>query len=201
MIWIIIKNYENSLTSIINYKEDVVSYICLNSSGNLLAVANEKGNEIKIYNCLNGNLMGDLHRGNEKAEINYICFDKLTNYLAVTSDRGTVHIWSMKTFLQKLIDFNKNNINKENFDKKEENGENDKINNEINELPINKKLMFSQSEISFGKIRINTKKSICSFQENNIIVVVTYEGIYYRAKFDNKLGGDCQIIEQKDLKI
>ena len=107
----------------------------------------------------------------------------------------------MKTFLQKLIDFNKNNINKENFDKKEENGENDKINNEINELPINKKLMFSQSEISFGKIRINTKKSICSFQENNIIVVVTYEGIYYRAKFDNKLGGDCQIIEQKDLKI
>ena len=198
---IIIKNYENSLTSIINYKEDVVSYICLNSSGNLLAVANEKGNEIKIYNCLNGDLMGDLHRGNEKAEINYICFDKSTNYLAVTSDRGTIHIWSMKTFLQKLIDFNKNNINKENFDKKEENGENDKINNEINELPINKKLMFSQSEISFGKIRINTKKSICSFQENNIIVVVTYEGIYYQAKFDNKLSGDCQIIEQKDLKI
>ena len=64
----------------------------------------------------------------------------------------------MKTFLQKLIDFNKNNINKENFDKKEENGENDKINNEINELPINKKLMFSQSEISFGKIRINIFK-------------------------------------------
>ena len=35
--------------------------------------------------------------------------------------------------------------------------------------------------------------------ENNIIVVVTTEGIYYQAQLDTKNGGTCKIIEQKDI--
>ena len=188
-IHINIKNYEKNSEVKINIKEEIVSFLCLNNLGNLLAVANDKGNEIKIYSGINGDFLADFLRGKEKAEINCICFDKLNNFLAVTSDRGTIHIWSLKKVLQKL------NINDK--DKNEEN----KINNEINELPENKKLLFSQNEKSFAKIRLNSNKSICSFQENNIIVVITYEGIYYQAKLDTKNGGICQIIEQKELKI
>ena len=47
-----IKNYENSSEININTKEDMISYICLNYVGNLLAIANEKGSEIKIYDCI-----------------------------------------------------------------------------------------------------------------------------------------------------
>ena len=174
-----IKNYDNNYEKEINTKEENISYICLNNFGNLIAIANEKGNEIKIYSCLNGELLNDFHRGKEKAEINYICFDKFNNYLAITSDRGTIHIWSLKGALQKLNDINTN----------------------IKDLPSNKKLMFSQNEKSFAKIRINSNKSICSFQENNIIIVVTYEGKYYQALLDTKHGGDCQINGEIDLKI
>ena len=174
-----IKNYDNNYEKEINTKEENISYICLNNFGNLIAIANEKGNEIKIYSCLNGELLNDFHRGKEKAEINYICFDKFDNYLAITSDRGTIHIWSLKGALQKLNDINTN----------------------IKDLPSNKKLMFSQNEKSFAKIRINSNKSICSFQENNIIIVVTYEGKYYQALLDTKHGGDCQINGEIDLKI
>jgi len=190
-----IKNYETNSEIKINIKEEMISYLCLNNLGNLLAISNDKGNEIKIYNCINGDLLADLYRGKEKAEINCICFDKLNNFLAVTSDRGTIHIWSLKKVLQKLIV-----LRKESLVDRDINDEN-KINNEINELPENKKLIFSQNEKSFAKIRLNSKKSICSFQDNNTIVVITYEGIYYKAKLDAKNGGTCQIIEQKDLKI
>ena len=189
--YINIKNYENNSEVKIKIKEENLSYLCLNNLGNLLAMANDKGNEIKIYNCLNGDLLAEYHRGKEKAEISYICFEKFNNFLAVTSNRGTIHIWSLKTVLQKLTTNDK--------DKNLENTPNNEV--KINELPDNKKLIFSQIEKSFAKIRLNTNKSICSFQENNIIVVVTYEGIYYQAKLDIKNGGYCQIIEQKELKI
>ena len=200
-----IKNYENSSEININTKEDMISYICLNYVGNLLAIANEKGSEIKIYDCINGNSLRHLYRGIEKAEINYICFDKTSNYLAVTSDRGTIHIWSMRGVFQKLIDINKKN-SKDSIDDNEKDDE-EKINNEINdinnikELPKNKKSLFSKNEKSFAKIRLHSNKSICSFQENNIIIVVTFEGKYYQAQLDTKNGGNCQIMGEIDLKI
>ena len=200
-----IKNYETLKEIEINTQEEILSYISLNHQGNLLAVANEKGINIKIYNCLNGDLLGDLYRGKEKAEIHYICFDKLSNYLALTSDRGTIHIWTLKRVQQKLIESNNNDIKeiKKEEDESLKNKENKEniIIDEIDELPENKKKIFSKNEKSFAQIRLNSKKSICSFQENNIIVVITHEGIYYQVKLEPKHGGNCQIIQQKELKI
>ena len=170
--------------------------------GNLLAVANEKGNEIKIYSCLSGDSLRCLYRGMEKAEINYICFDKFSNYLAVSSDRGTIHIWSMKGIFQQLIDINKKNSN-DFFIDIEKNDE-DKIKNEIkdnNKLPKNKTSFFSKNEKSFARIKLQANKSICSFQENNIIIAITYDGKYYQAQLDTKIGGHCQIMGEIDLKI
>ena len=46
--------------------------------------------------------MAQFYRGKDKAEINYICFDKLSNFLAVTSDRGTIHKWSLGGVIEKL---------------------------------------------------------------------------------------------------
>ena len=60
-------------------------------------------------------------------------------------------------------------------------------------------MIFSNNEKSFAKIRLKSNKSIVSFMENNIIVVVTIEGKYYQALLDTKNGGICKIIEQKDL--
>ena len=191
-IYINIKNYKNSTDIKIDLKDEMISFISLNNIGNLLAIANDKGNEIKIFSCIKGELLAQFFRGKEKAEISCICFEHLNNFIAVSSDRGTIHIWSLKKTLHKLIE-----IKEENKDDKDNNDEN-KINN-IDELPENKKLIFSNNEKSFAKIRLKSNKSIVSFMENNIIVVVTIEGKYYQALLDTKNGGICKIIEQKDL--
>ena len=111
----------------------------------------------------------------------------------------------MKRVQQKLIESNNNDIKeiKKEEDESLKNKENKEniIIDEIDELPENKKKIFSKNEKSFAQIRLNSKKSICSFQENNIIVVITHEGIYYQAKLEPKHGGNCQIIQQKELKI
>ena len=217
---VMIKNYEKEKGIQFIAQEDSISYISLNNSGTLLATSNEKGTLIKIHSCINGDLLSQFKRGKEKAEINYICFDKLSYYLAVTSDRGTIHIWSLGEVAEKLkniqeeeedikkidqdnnedenIDEDENNENKININKNENKQENKEIYN-TNNLPRNKKTIFGQAEKSFAQIRINSSKSICSFQKHNIIVIVTDEGIYYQAQLDTKIGGNCKIIFEDSL--
>ena len=196
--YITVKNYTKGNSLKIFAQEDTISYIALNNDGSLLATSNEKGTLIKLHSCINGNLLAQFYRGKDKAEINYICFDKLSNFLAVTSDRGTIHIWSLGGVIEKLKEIGGDEKIE---DKKIEDDEN-KINDEketekdinLENLPRNKKVMFSQNEKSFAQIRINSNKSICSFQKNNIIVAISYDGMYYQAQLDTKNGGNCKII-------
>ena len=201
--YITVKNYTKGNSLKIFAQEDTISYIALNNDGSLLATSNEKGTLIKLHSCINGNLLAQFYRGKDKAEINYICFDKLSNFLAVTSDRGTIHIWSLGGVIEKLKEIGGDEKIE---DKKIEDDEN-KINDELEiekdinleNLPRNKKVMFSQNEKSFAQIRINSNKSICSFQKNNIIVAISYDGMYYQAQLDTKIGGNCKIIFQDSL--
>ena len=201
--YITVKNYTKGNSLKIFAQEDTISYIALNNDGSLLATSNEKGTLIKLHSCINGNLLAQFYRGKDKAEINYICFDKLSNFLAVTSDRGTIHIWSLVGVIEKLKEIGGDEKIE---DKKIEDDEN-KINDELEiekdinleNLPRNKKVMFSQNEKSFAQIRINSNKSICSFQKNNIIVAISYDGMYYQAQLDTKNGGNCKIIFQDSL--
>jgi WD40 repeat protein len=201
--YITVKNYTKGNSLKIFAQEDTISYIALNNDGSLLATSNEKGTLIKLHSCINGNLLAQFYRGKDKAEINYICFDKLSNFLAVTSDRGTIHIWSLGGVIEKLKEIGGDEKIE---DKKIEDHEN-KINDEretekdinLENLPRNKKVMFSQNEKSFAQIRINSNKSICSFQKNNIIVAISYDGMYYQAQLDTKNGGNCKIIFQDSL--
>jgi len=217
-----IKNYERQKEIQVIAQDDSITYLSLNHEGTLLATSNEKGTIIKIHSCVNGDLLSQFKRGKEKAEIHCICFDKFSNFLAVTSDRGTIHIWSLGDVTEKI----KNIKEKEEEDVKKidqdieedddrfgdvDSNEN-KINiieekkddieiNDLNDLPKNKKTIFGQLEKSFAQIRINTNNSICCFLKKYIIAVITYEGIYYQAQLDTKIGGNCKIILQESLNI
>lgn len=217
---VMIKNYENQKGIQIIAQEDSITYLSINHEGTLLATSNEKGTIIKIHSCVNGDLLSQFKRGKEKAEIHCICFDKFSNFLAVTSDRGTIHVWSLGDVTEKVKNIKE--IEEEDVKKIDQDNEEDdnrfgdidsnEINiieekdddieiNDLSDLPKNKKTIFGQLEKSFAQIRINSNKSICCFLKNYIIAVITYEGIYYQAQLDTKIGGNCQIILEEDLNI
>ena len=208
---IIVKNYDKDTKREINAQDDSISCISLNNDGTLLATSNEKGIIIRIHSCVNGDLLSQFKRGMEKVEINYICFDNLNNYLAVTNDKGTIHIWSLSKVVDNLKNIKKNgntlgvgkNIinNQDNNDnnKKFEINDNEQENVEKNNLPTNKKTILGKDEKSFARIKLNSN-SICSFQKDNIIFVATYDGMYYKALLDTKNGGHCKIILQDSLR-
>ena len=130
---ITIKNYEEKVLFTYTAQEDSVSKMNINCSGTLIATSNENGTTIKIHSCKDGIFLQEFRRGHEKAKINYICFDNDSKLMAVSSSRGTIHIFSMGSTIKKLKEHE--NIKKEREkEKKEKDGnKNNEENKEIND--------------------------------------------------------------------
>jgi WD40 repeat protein len=79
----------------------------LNSDGVLVATASEKGTLIRICRVDTGERLQELRRGKENAEIYCISFSPTYLYLACTSDRGTIHIFSLDKVNEKIKDLKK----------------------------------------------------------------------------------------------
>ena len=137
-----IKNYEKRDIMTFSPQDDSVSKIAMNNNGTLIVTANENGTIIRIHSCIDGALLQEFKRGHEKAKINYICFDNDSKLMAVSSSRGTIHIFSMGSTIKKLKEHEKEKKNAEKKEKeKNENIKEEKNKEEkIIEEQINKDL-------------------------------------------------------------
>jgi WD40 repeat protein len=203
-----IKNYEKSTNINVLAHEKTIGNIVLTNNGDLMASATEMGTIIRIFSTDNGNLVQEVRRGKEKAQIKCICFESNNKFMAATSTRGTVHIWSLSTALKNLGKKNEDNENEKNkvknneiTEEKETEGTNSIENKRsiFNVLPNILGGDFFNSEWSFAQVRIKEPKSICTFGPDNSIVVVSNDGKYYQATFDPKTGGECTKIQEKSI--
>ena len=203
-----IKNYEKSTNIDVLAHEKTIGNIVLTNNGDLMASATEMGTIIRIFSTDNGNLVQEVRRGKEKAQIKCICFEPNNKFMAATSTRGTVHIWSLSTALKNLGKKNEDNENEKNKDKnneiteeKETEGTNNIENKRsiFNVLPNILGGEFFNSEWSFAQVRIKEQKSICTLGSDNTIIIVCNNGKYYKAKIPMDKGGDCEIIKEENI--
>ena len=90
-----VNNYEKNKSIKIPAHQAALYAMCLNYNGTLLATASDKGTLIRIFSTETGQALSELRRGKEKAEINSITFDLKSQLLACTSDRNTIHIFTV----------------------------------------------------------------------------------------------------------
>lgn len=88
--------YEKNKSIKIPAHQAALSALCLNYQGTLLATASDKGTLLRIFSTETGHPLQELRRGAEKADIYSICFDMQSQWLACSSDRSTIHIFSIK---------------------------------------------------------------------------------------------------------
>lgn len=182
---VMIKNYDKQSSIPITAHQNALSCISLNNDGTILATASEKGTLIRVYQTENGNLIKELRRGAEKAEIYSIALDSSSKFLACSSDRKTIHIFSLKTQEEEK---------KEAEDAKNHKSVFGKITNFFGVQSA-----YFNSEWSFAQFRISEVKSICTFGPDSSIIVVSADGMYYQASFDPKVGGECTKLQEKDI--
>lgn len=172
------KNINNKKTKISAHQSEI-TYMSLNYKGDLLASCSEKGTIIRLFSTKEGKLLKELRRGTDYAEIYSLNFDKNSQYLICSSSKGTIHIFNIqenegvknpKSFLSSLSYY------------------------------INIQNDYLKNEWSFAQYHIDYKgKNIASFCPGiNNFVVLTENGMYYRASFSISTGGECGTIQKKD---
>ena len=182
-----IKNYDKSSVFYIKAHENNIAFIALSYDGSLLATASEQGTLIRIFNTDNGDLLQEVRRGKDRADIKYICFEPNYKYIAASSNKGTIHIWSLAQTLKTL---NKTSDDTNLVENKKSG---------FNWLPKFMGGEYFSSEWGFAQVRITDQRSICCFGKDNTIIIVSTEGKYYKAQIDVVNGGDCKIIEEEKL--
>ena len=152
-------------TSILAH-ESSLAVISLNFDGTRLATASSKGTLVRVFDTNSGSRLFELRRGAEKVDIYSISFNPQSDWLAVSSDKGTVHVFSLRS----TGDMNQKSS--------------------LSALSLVLPAYF-KSQWSFAQLRVPDYRSICCFgKDPNSLITLCADGSYYRAKFDPVLGGE-----------
>ena len=173
------ENKNNSTTKSITAHQTEITFMTLNPQGNIIASCGQKGSIIRLFNTSNGSLLKELRRGTDFAEIYSLNFDKTSQYVLCSSSKGTVHIFNVvknkavknpKSILSSIAPY------------------------------LNLQNSILDNEWSFAKFHIDCKNNnVANFvNKDNTIIVLTEDGMYYRAKFDLK-GGECKTLQEKNF--
>ena len=208
-----IKHYakKNELISLKAHKTPL-HYINLNQDGTMIGTCSLKGTLIRVYNIKKKELIREVRRGAESANINCISFDISQKYLLVGSDRKTIHIFFL---INNSINTTENQLNanssySQNVNYMEDSSISEDIKKKSSVEFDNKKSIFGgmsnflnlgkryfTSEWSFTKFKAYCPKMQSIFGPDNTIYVGTYDGKFYQTSFDPISGGECIKIQDE----
>ena len=179
--------YDAKKTTFIIAHETSLACAALNFDGTLLATASDKGTLVRIFDTNSGELVQELRRGADKAEIFSIAFDATSQWLAVSSDKGTVHVFKLKRAgAAAAADGDGKAAAAAAAD--------EKAADKGGAFSFIKGILpkYFSSEWSFAQFRVPDVRTIVAFgTEKNSIIVVASDGSFYKALFDPQNGGEC----------
>lgn len=77
--------------------EHDLAFLQLNGSGTVLATASSEGTLIRVWDTKTGHKLHELRRGSSKESITSIAFNYDSSQIAVSSLKGTIHVFSTDT--------------------------------------------------------------------------------------------------------
>lgn len=182
-----IELYDRKKTTVIPAAHNhPLACMALNSDGSRLATASVEGTLIRIFDTMTGERLQEVRRGMDHAQIYSICFSNNSNWLAASSDKGTVHIFSI--------------------DGKEAKQEKNQASNRVSSFNFMSSVLpsYFSSQWSFAQYRVPDlpqyrqtdrvpdPRTIVSFGADNSLIVISANGIFYKAVFDpNTQGSEC----------
>ena len=198
--------YDLGVTKFISAHDGELAQLQLTLDGALLATASEKGTLIRVYDTATATLMHEFRRGADRATVYSIAFAPGKDFLAVSSDKGTVHVYVVPE---------RASAGGRGGGGGAGGGADGVPNGGADGVPspaegsnqeggvVDAKAAFSfvkgflpkyfSSEWSLAQFKLpDFTRSLVAFgPEPNTLIVVTVEGTYYKVGFDPKSGGAC----------
>ncbi|KAI3449515.1 hypothetical protein Pfo_006180 [Paulownia fortunei] len=184
-----VEHYASKRTKFIMAHDSRIACFTLSQDGNLLATASSKGTLVRIYNTHDGSLLQEVRRGADRAEIYSLAFSPTAQWLAVSSDKGTVHVFGLKV--------NSGNTGSERLNSPPD--QNPSIMTASSSLSFIKGVLpkYFSSEWSVAQFRLpEGSQYIVAFgHQKNTVVILGLDGSFYRCKFDPATGGEMTQLE------
>ncbi|XP_058110774.1 autophagy-related protein 18d-like isoform X2 [Magnolia sinica] len=91
-----IEHFGLKVTKLISAHDSHIACLTLTLDGLLLATASTKGTLIRIFNTMDGTRLQEVRRGANTADIYSIAFSPAVQWMVVSSDKGTVHVFRLR---------------------------------------------------------------------------------------------------------
>jgi WD40 repeat protein len=171
----------------ISAHETAVTCLALSFDGTRLATASEKGTLVRIFDTATGNTLQEVRRGADRAEIYSIAFNKDCSWLAVSSDKGTVHIFNIGPKCGRSSDSKSSSSSDASSNPSQ-------AVQEVKRAPANPRSSLSffknmlpkyfSSEWSFAQFRVPDVRTVVAFgPEKNSVIVVAADGTFFKTLF------------------
>ncbi|KAL5561512.1 hypothetical protein UlMin_031259 [Ulmus minor] len=183
-----VEHYSSRRTKYIVAHDSRIACLALTSDGQVLATASTKGTLVRVFNTVDGTLLQEVRRGADRAEIYSLAFSSTTQWLAVSSDKGTVHVFSLK--------FNSGSTGNE----KSQNASRSSLAAaSVPSLSFIKGVLpkYFSSEWSVAQFRLveNSQYIVAFGHMKNTIIILGMDGSFYRCQFDPVNGGEMNQLE------
>lgn len=184
-----VEHYGSKRTKFIMAHDSRIACFALTQDGRLLATASSKGTLVRIFNTLDGSLLQEVRRGADRAEIYSLAFSSTAQWLAVSSDKGTVHVFSLKVDSGSL-----------GIDRSRSGSEPSlSTSSAISSLSFIKGVLprYFSSEWSVAQFRLpEGSQYIVAFgHQKNTVVILGMDGSFYRCEFNPLTGGEMSQLE------
>ncbi|KAI9099173.1 hypothetical protein K1719_024940 [Acacia pycnantha] len=184
-----VEHYASKRTKFIMAHDSRIACFALTQDGRLLATASSKGTLVRIFNTLDGSLLQEVRRGADRAEIYSLAFSATAQCLAVSSDKGTVHVFNLKVDSGLL-----------GLERVQSASESNPANpSAASSLSFIKGVLpkYFSSEWSVAQFRLHEGlQHIVAFGHlKNTIVILGMDGSFYRCQFDPVNGGEMSQVE------
>lgn len=194
-----IEHFGLKVTKLISAHDSQIACLTLTLDGLLLATASVKGTLIRIFNTMDGTRLQEVRRGADRADIYSIALSPTVQWLAVSSDKGTVHIFSLRVRVVGEDASNQNlvipgpGLGQQNLSALDALVSPTTGANTSSSLSFMKGVLprYFSSEWSFAQFHLpEVTRYMAAFGAQNTVIIVGLDGSFYRCSFDPVNGGE-----------
>ncbi|KAB2596422.1 autophagy-related protein 18c-like [Pyrus ussuriensis x Pyrus communis] len=203
-----IEHFGLNLTKLINAHDSHIACLTLTMDGLLLATASIKGTLIRIFNTMDGTRLQEVRRGVDRAEIYSIALSPNVQWLAASSDKGTVHIFSLRVrVFGEVLSAHNSAQGAAMFQQNSSNSLDPLISpstgaNSSSSLSFMGGVLpkYFSSERSFARFHLpEDTQFITAFGSQNTVIIVGMDGSFYKCSFDAVNGGE--MVQQEYVRF
>ncbi|CAN6565238.1 unnamed protein product [Malus baccata var. baccata] len=203
-----IEHFGLNLTKLINAHDSHIACLTLTMDGLLLATASNKGTLIRIFNTMDGTRLQEVRRGVDRAEIYSIALSPNVQWLAASSDKGTVHIFSLRVrVFGEVLSAHNSAQGAAMFQQNSSNSLDPLISpstgaNSSSSLSFMGGVLpkYFSSERSFARFHLpEDTQFIAAFGSQNTVIIVGMDGSFYKCSFDPVNGGE--MVQQEYVRF